>query len=44
MTDHAETSYANGEYQVATDTARVVRADLADINNQVAQAVPRSKK
>jgi len=44
MTDHAETSYTNGDYQVAMDTARVVRADLADINNQVAQAVPRSKQ
>jgi len=43
MTDRAENSYANGEYQSALDTARVVRSDLANINQQVAGAVPRRK-
>ncbi|MDR2965564.1 MAG: DUF4398 domain-containing protein [Treponema sp.] len=43
MTDRAENSYANGEHQAALDTARVVRSNLADINQQVVNAVPRRK-
>lgn len=42
-TDQAEDDYAAGKFQEALDKARIVRANLADINRQITNAVPRSK-
>jgi len=43
-TDQAEADQAAGRYDQAQDRARVVRSDLADINNKVANAATRRKK
>jgi len=42
--DRAEASQAEGRFQEALDIARELRADLININNSVAGAVPPGKK
>jgi hypothetical protein len=43
LADRAEADQAEGSYQDALDKAREVRANLFDINQKVATAVPRKK-
>ncbi|MCL2759196.1 MAG: DUF4398 domain-containing protein [Treponema sp.] len=43
-TDRAEVDQLSGRYQDALDKARIVRADLSDINQKVANAVTTRKK
>jgi len=42
-TDQAEADQVEGKYKDAIDRARGVRADLTDINQKVANAIPRKK-
>ena len=43
QTDQAESEYAEGRYQDALDSARNARSSLSGINQQISDAIPRSK-